>query len=104
MCFQEFWGEPMTAFRLVAGTCCTAAVALGSTIAGAQNYPVKPIRVYTSEVGGGPDFTIRLLAPELSNRLGQQILVDSRVAQLSIENTAKPPADGYSLLLIRAPL
>ena len=94
----------MSAFHLVAGTCCTAAVMLGTTIAGAQNYPTKPIRVYTSEVGGGPDFTIRLLAPELSNRLGQQIVVDSRVAQLSIENTAKAPPDGYTLVLIGAPL
>src|SRR3954471_15889962 len=70
----------------------------------AQTYPNKAIRIATSEIGGGPDFTVRLIAPLLSERLGQQIVVDSRVAQIAIESVAKAPADGYTLVLIGTPL
>ncbi len=81
-----------------------AGMLFSSCLTSAQNYPTKPIRVATSEIGGGPDFTIRLIAPDLSERLGQQIVVDSRVAQVSIESVAKATPDGYQLLLIGSPL
>ena len=65
----------------------------------AQEYPVKPIRIITSPVGGGNDFPARLIAAGLSGTLGQQILVDNRPTVLIADMVAKSPPDGYTLLL-----
>lgn len=65
----------------------------------AQEYPVKPIRVITSPIGGGNDFPARLIALAVAGPLGQQIVVDNRPTALIAEIVAKSPADGYTLLL-----
>jgi tripartite-type tricarboxylate transporter receptor subunit TctC len=44
----------------------------------AQNFPTKPIRMVTAGPGGGNDIIARIIAPELSNRLGQPVVVDNR--------------------------
>ena len=66
----------------------------------AQTYPSKPIRMVAAAVGGGIDFTARLLANGMSERLGQQVIVDNRggtgVAQLTV---ARATPDGYTLLV-----
>ena len=83
------------------------AVALLATLlasaASAQAYPTKPIRfVVATGPGGGDDFTARLLAPKLSELLGQQVYVENRpgaggmVGQTFV---AKSPPDGYTVLL-----
>ena len=71
--------------------------------ASAQPYPSKPIRfVVATGPGGGDDFTARLLAPKLSEILGQQVYVENRpgaggmVGQTAV---AKSSPDGYTLLL-----
>ena len=76
---------------------------LFATVASAQNYPTKPIRfVVATGPGGGDDFVARLLAPKLSEFLGQQVFVENRpgaggmVGQTFV---AKSPADGYTVLL-----
>ena len=68
-------------------------------MAGAQEYPVKPIRLVTSPIGGGNDFPARLIALAVAGPLGQQIVVDNRPTVLIADVVAKSPPDGYTLLL-----
>jgi tripartite-type tricarboxylate transporter receptor subunit TctC len=64
----------------------------------AQDYPNKPIRIFTSQSGSPSDFMARLLAQGISGPLGQSVIVDNRVGIVATENVAKAPADGYTLL------
>jgi len=80
-------------------------LALGTVIASGQEYPTKPVRIVTAAAGSGNDFTARLIAPELSSRLGQQVLVDNRGGGvIAIDIVAKAPRDGYTLLFYGSPL
>jgi tripartite-type tricarboxylate transporter receptor subunit TctC len=75
----------------------TACVA--SSAAEVARYPTKPIRIVTSEIGGGLDFVARLVSQRLSDTLGQQVIVDNRPSGVftgSIVSRASP--DGYTLL------
>jgi tripartite-type tricarboxylate transporter receptor subunit TctC len=52
--------------------------------------------------GGGTDTTARALTPKLSERLGQQVIVDNRpgaAGTIATEITTKAPADGYTILM-----
>jgi tripartite-type tricarboxylate transporter receptor subunit TctC len=65
----------------------------------AQTYPTKPIRLLTAQFGGGSDLAARMIAPGLSTRLGQQVVVDSRVGGSIIADVAaKAAPDGYTLV------
>ena len=78
---------------------CVAALAAGA--ASAQNYPTKPIRLLASGVGGGGDFTARLIAVGLTSRLGQQVIVDNRPGGLIPgEIVAKAQPDGHTIMLV----
>ncbi len=69
------------------------------TLASAQDYPLKPVRIVTSAVGGVTDLIARLLAQGLSVNLGQQVIVDNRpTGIIPGDLVAKAPADGYTLL------
>ena len=85
--------------RLVLG----ALLALASSAVSAQAYPSKPVRaVVPSSAGGGTDIVARILAPRLSERLGQQIVIDNRPGagtMIGIELAAKAPPDGYTVLI-----
>jgi tripartite-type tricarboxylate transporter receptor subunit TctC len=86
---------------LLLGTCA----ALAPLAAHAQAYPTKPIRVITAGLGGGSDFTARILSQRLSESLGQQMVVDNRVGGViigEIASTAQP--DGYTLVLYSSSL
>jgi len=66
----------------------------------AQDYPTKPIRIITSNPGGGNDIIARIIAQGLTERLNQQIVVDNRPAgPMSGELVSKASADGYTLLV-----
>jgi tripartite-type tricarboxylate transporter receptor subunit TctC len=65
--------------------------------ASAQNYPDKPIRVYTTGVGGSSDLTTRLIAQAMGGAFAQRMVVENR-ALVSVETVAGAPPDGYSLL------
>lgn len=65
--------------------------------ASAQNYPDRPIRVYTTGVGGSSDLSTRLIAQAMGGAFAQRMVVENR-ALVSIELVAAAPADGYALL------
>ena len=72
-----------------------------SGAAAAQDYPVKPIRIVTTQPGSGFDLASRLIAEGLSAGLGQQAIVDNRGGAGGIiagEIVAKAAPDGYTLL------
>ena len=76
-----------------------------ATVATAQPYPTKPIRVLTAEVGGGSDFTARLLSQRLTESMGQQFVVDNRTGGVIIGDIAsKSQPDGYTLMLYSSSL
>jgi tripartite-type tricarboxylate transporter receptor subunit TctC len=83
-----------------------AAVALTLVAAGAQaqdGHPTRPVRlIVPSTPGGGTDASARLIAPGLSNLLGQQVLVENRpgaAGLIGIEAVAGAAPDGHSLLV-----
>ena len=80
-----------------------ALVALGASAAQAQDYPSRPVRVVVPfSPGGAVDGPMRVIAQELSKRLGQQVIVDNKPgagATIGTDVVAKAPADGYTLLL-----
>jgi tripartite-type tricarboxylate transporter receptor subunit TctC len=79
-------------------------VALAGTTAFAQPYPVKPIRIIVASTpGGGADFVARLIAPKLTESLGQQVIVENRPgggSTLGYEVGLRSAPDGYTFNLI----
>jgi tripartite-type tricarboxylate transporter receptor subunit TctC len=69
----------------------------------AQTYPAKPVRVIVPyPPGGGNDTLGRLFSAKLSERMGQQFVVENRPgagAMIGTEAAAKSPPDGYTILL-----
>ena len=85
--------------RLIAGT---AALPAAARISWAQSYPTRPVRfVVGFAPGGGGDIATRLMGQWLSDRLGQQFVVENRVgasSNLATEQVVRAPADGYTLI------
>ena len=85
--------------RIFAVTTCL----LAASLAGAQSYPSRPLKIivpYTA--GGSSDYTARLLAERLGPLLGGQVLVENKPGGntlIATEFVVKSPADGYTLLL-----
>ena len=75
------------------------ALAFVTGAASAQNYPVKPVRIITSGVGGGNDAISRIIAAGISGPLGQPVIVENRGGLITGEMLAKSPPDGYTLML-----
>ena len=71
--------------------------------ASAEQYPTKVIRlVVPFAPGGGTDVLARIMAPRMSERLGQQVIVENRTGaggNIGTEFVAKSAPDGYTLLL-----
>jgi tripartite-type tricarboxylate transporter receptor subunit TctC len=67
----------------------------------AQTYPVKPVRfIVPYAPGGSTDVVFRILAPRLSEILGQQVIIDNRpgaASTVGLEIVAKSAADGYTV-------
>jgi tripartite-type tricarboxylate transporter receptor subunit TctC len=74
----------------------------GAPAQAADAWPARTIRWVVPYVpGGGTDITARLLAPKLSEGLGQQIVIDNRpgaAGNLGTELVASAPPDGYTIL------
>jgi tripartite-type tricarboxylate transporter receptor subunit TctC len=85
-----------------------ATVAVGvpavQRLASAQAYPTRPVRLVVGfAAGGAPDIAARLLGQWLSERLGQQFIIENRPGaggNLATEIVVDAAADGYTLLLI----
>jgi tripartite-type tricarboxylate transporter receptor subunit TctC len=87
--------------HLAAGAAVLPAV---SQIAGAQTYPTRPVRIVVGfATGGVADLFARLIGQWLSERMGQQFVVENRTgagSNLAIETVAKSRPDGYTLIMI----
>jgi tripartite-type tricarboxylate transporter receptor subunit TctC len=74
--------------------------------AGAQNYPAKPIRFIVSfPPGGSSDLISRAIAPRMSEKLGQPVIVENRPGaggMIGVDVVAKAPPDGHVIGLAAA--
>jgi len=87
--------------HLAAGTAALPAV---SCVAWAQAYPSRPVSLVAGFApGGGVDITARLIGQWLSERLGQQVVIENRPgasSNIATEAVVRAPADGYTLLMV----
>jgi tripartite-type tricarboxylate transporter receptor subunit TctC len=90
-------------WRVVVAALITAGMLVAAAAVHAQGYPSRALRVVVpSSAGSGADFSARLIAQPLSERLGQQVVVENRAGaatMIGTELVAKSAPDGYTLLL-----
>lgn len=76
--------------------------ALATPLAHGQDYPVKPIRLIVPYAPGGTtDQMARILQRQLSEKLGQQVVVDNKPGAagiIGVESAAHSQPDGYTLV------
>src|SRR5262245_53863438 len=81
-----------------------AALPVVSRIASAQAYPARPVRLVVGFAAGGTqDVIARLMGRWLSERLGQQIVMEHRpgaASNIAAEAVVKSPPDGYTLFMV----
>jgi tripartite-type tricarboxylate transporter receptor subunit TctC len=83
-------------------TAGAAALSALPRIARAQTYPTRPVRIIVSyPAGSSPDLVARLVARRLSDRLGQQFVVENPPG--ATEMVVRAPPDGYTLLMTTTP-
>jgi tripartite-type tricarboxylate transporter receptor subunit TctC len=92
--------------RFICMAGAAAALAALPYVAPAETYPSRPVRIIVGyAAGGGVDISARLIGQWLSERLGQQFIVENRpgaATNIATEAVVRSPADGYTLLLINA--
>jgi tripartite-type tricarboxylate transporter receptor subunit TctC len=90
--------------HLAAGAAALPAV---SRVARAQTYPTRPVRIIVGfPAGGATDILARLTGQWLSERLGQQFIIENRAGaggNIGTEAVVKAPPDGYTLLQVATP-
>ncbi len=92
--------------RLVKGLFFTLTVCLSgfASCACGQAFPIKPIRIISPySPGGGNDVIARAVAVQLSQKLGQPVLVENKPGAntlIGADYVARQPADGYTIILL----
>lgn len=90
--------------RLATGACALPTMA---GFAWGGLYPSRPVRIMVGFAAGGPnDILARLIGQRLSQRLGQQFIVENRSgagSNIATEAVVRAPPDGYTLLLVGSP-
>lgn len=80
--------------------CLTAGAALAQT---SDKYPSKPVKIIVPYApGGATDIVARILADQMSKRLGQSFYVESKPGAfgiIAIEDMVRSPDDGYTLMI-----
>ncbi len=78
-------------------------LSVSGSLATAETYPVKPIRLVIGFApGGGTDIAARIVAKKFSELLGQAVVIDNKPGaggNIATETVAKAPPDGYTLLI-----
>jgi tripartite-type tricarboxylate transporter receptor subunit TctC len=102
--YLEFWEGAMSLFRrLFLCLAVSAALPAVARSATAQTYPSRPVHLIVGFAAGGPsDVVARLIGQSLSERLGQQVVVDNRPGasgNIGTELVVKALPDGYTLLM-----
>jgi tripartite-type tricarboxylate transporter receptor subunit TctC len=89
--------------HLAAGAAALPAV---PRIAWVQAYPTRPVRIIVGQAAGsGSDTAARLIGQWLSERLGQQFIIENRpgaAGNIATEAAVRAPPDGHTLLLVNA--
>ncbi len=84
-----------------------AVLPAASRIATAQAYPSRPVRIVVGfPAGGATDISARLMGQWLSERFGQQFIIENRAGaggNIGTEAVVKAPPDGYTLLQVATP-
>ncbi len=82
--------------------CLWLAAPLSSIAAEPQPWPIHPVRIIVPFAPGGPDVTARIVAQDLSSRLGVQFIVENKPGANGIigaDAVAKAAPDGYTLMV-----
>src|ERR1041385_6524101 len=91
-------------FTALLGFAIASLVVAGSTGADAQGYPNRPVRwVVPYPPGGATDIMARLIGHRLSEKLGQQFVIENKPGagnNIGTESVVNAPADGYTVLLV----
>lgn len=77
-------------------------ILLTASLAWAQNYPARPVRVIVAAATGGPDITARIVMAELQKQTGQAFVVENQPGangMVGASLVAKSAPDGYTLLV-----
>jgi tripartite-type tricarboxylate transporter receptor subunit TctC len=92
--------------RFLQAAAAAATLPAMSPIAWAQTYPWRPARIIVGyAAGGGVDISARLVGQWLSERLGQQFVIENRPGagtNIATETVVRAAPDGYTLLLVNA--
>lgn len=100
--------NPGSRIGITAGLAAALTIAAPHGAAQSTKYPTKPIRMtVASGAGGGLDFVARLIAPQLTESLGESVVVDNRAGasgSIAADLAAHSAPDGYTVMLLSASL